>query len=186
MSLARDLGVASQVDATGPLPHRESTAELLAADLLWLPTITRRDGGPVANVPAKTYEYLGSGRPILALAGPGDVRDLLAGSPRCRVVVPSDDAPQAVADLIARAVRGEGPAATEPDPEDARAWRRAETARGVAAALRAAVRAKASSQDAVETRGVETAPARIPEPQPSPILATSEDPQGKASPEAAS
>ncbi|MCE9636103.1 MAG: hypothetical protein K8T90_10395, partial [Planctomycetes bacterium] len=134
---AREAGLVPSVEATGYLPHRETTAELLAGDLLWLPTITRRDGGPVSNVPAKTYEYLGSGRPVVSLAGPGDVRDALGGRTRCRVVAPGTGSAGALGEVIAAALAG-GLPPTDPDPEDARAFRRSETARGVAEALRAA------------------------------------------------
>lgn len=138
---ARSLGIEDRVDFAGYLPHREAAAEVLAADLLWLPAITRRDGGPVSNVPAKTYEYLGSGRPVLAYAGPGDVRDTVSGRPRCRVADPADPA---AADAIAR-VLAERPAAVAPDPPDAHPFRRSETARAVAAVLRRAAGRDAAS-----------------------------------------
>jgi glycosyltransferase involved in cell wall biosynthesis len=132
--VARSLGVADRVEALGPLPHREAVSHVLAADLLYLPTVTRTDGGPVSNVPAKTYEYLGSGRPVAALAGPGDVRDLVAGRDRVTLLEPSDE--DGLAALIARGATDGLPSAP-PDPEDAHAWRRAEVARRMAAVLRA-------------------------------------------------
>ena len=99
---------------------------MLAADLLYLPTVRRVDGGPVSNVPAKTYEYLGSGRPGAALAGPGDVREVVAGRDRVTLLDPSDA--QGLAALIARGAR-DGLPSVPADPPDAHAWRRSEVAR---------------------------------------------------------
>lgn len=131
---AEELGISDCVESLGYRPHRDAVAEVLAADLLYLPTITRRDGGAVANVPAKTYEYLGSGRPLAALAGPGDVRDLLAGRDRC-VLLPPDG--EGLAELVERSAAGRGPPAVAPDPDDARPWRRSATAERTAALLNA-------------------------------------------------
>ncbi len=138
ISFADDLGIGAYVEALGYLPHRDSVGEVAAADLLYVPTITRTDGGPVANVPAKTYEYLGSGRPIAALAGPGDVADLLAGRERAAILPPRDAA--ALAECIASAASGATLPATSPDPEDAHPWRRTEVARRMADVLRAVAR----------------------------------------------
>lgn len=143
--LARELGVEDRVDVAGPAPHRESIAHVLAADLLYLPTVTREDGERVSNVPAKTYEYLGSGRPIAALAGPGDVRDLLTPCVRA-TLLPPDDA-DALADLLSRRAAGEAAPASGPDPEDARPWRRDALAARMARALRAAAAPTAPSLD---------------------------------------
>ena len=41
---------------------------------MFLPLHTPNDGGPALVVPGKTYEYLGSGRPILAMGPAGDMR----------------------------------------------------------------------------------------------------------------
>lgn len=71
--MAAKLGVSSAIHTTGYLDHRESVRQLLASDVLWLtifdPTIT----------PGKIYEYMGTGRPILALAPEGAVRGALRG-----------------------------------------------------------------------------------------------------------
>jgi glycosyltransferase involved in cell wall biosynthesis len=126
LELAAEAGVDGIVEATGYLPHREAARHVLAADLLYLPTITRQDGAPVSNVPAKTYEYLGSGRPLAALAGPGDVRELVAGRERVTLLRPED--PEALAALLAAVRDGQGPEAAPVDPPDARPWRRGRVA----------------------------------------------------------
>jgi glycosyltransferase involved in cell wall biosynthesis len=146
-ALARSLGVADRVHATGYLPHREATSHLLAADLLYLPTVTRTDGAPVSNVPAKTYEYLGSGRPVAALAGPGDVRDLVGGRERVTLLAPRDA--DGLAALIAASAAGQGPAACDPDSPDVRPWRRGELAARMAGVLRDAAGAAAPAEVSV-------------------------------------
>jgi glycosyltransferase involved in cell wall biosynthesis len=140
---AEAIGVGASVEALGYRPHRESIGHLLAADLLYLPTITRLDGASVSNVPAKTYEYLGSGRPVAALAGPGDVRDLASGRVRVALLGPRDD--EGLAELLRRAGEPGGLAATPPDPPDTHALRRREVARLMAETLRRAVSPRSDS-----------------------------------------
>jgi glycosyltransferase involved in cell wall biosynthesis len=128
------LGVAAQVEILGYLPHREATSHLLAADVLYLPTVGRNDGRPSANVPQKTYEYLGSGRLVAAMTDAGDVRDLMTGRARCHVLPAKDVV--GLADLLARITPGSAPNALPPDPPDAHPWRRDEQARQMADVLR--------------------------------------------------
>jgi glycosyltransferase involved in cell wall biosynthesis len=137
LDFARALRVADVVEPLGYLSHRDSISHLLAADLLYLPSITRRDGLPVSNVPAKTYEYLGSGRPIVALAGPGDVRDVVSPCPRAAVLDPRDEV--GLTELLARRAAGEGPGPVAPDPPDAHSFRRDRIAAAIADVLGRAV-----------------------------------------------
>ena len=58
---AEKMGLASNILATGYLPHRESIAVLFASDVLWM---TMSDD---ISAPGKLYEYFGTGRPILGL-----------------------------------------------------------------------------------------------------------------------
>lgn len=79
------LGLKGIVDFPGPLPHAEARALQRAADALvvWKPT------GCDAAIPAKVYEYLDAGRPILALLADDEAGRLVreAGA----VVVPPGD-----------------------------------------------------------------------------------------------
>ena len=59
-----------------------------AADLLLLPMHDLPNGNRARLVPCKTYEYLASGRPILAALPEGDARDLLAGNRRSTSAAP--------------------------------------------------------------------------------------------------
>jgi glycosyltransferase involved in cell wall biosynthesis len=65
------------VEAHGYLPHEESLAFVRSADALFLPLHRLPRGGRATILPAKLYEYLASGRPILAAVPDGDARDLL-------------------------------------------------------------------------------------------------------------
>jgi hypothetical protein len=114
--------------------------------VLYLPTVTRTDGASVSNVPAKTYEYLGSGRPIAAMAGPGDVRELLSGRERVALLDPRDA--EGLAAHLATLAASPGPAALEPDPEDARPWRRDALARRMAGSLAEAAGSRVASEAA--------------------------------------
>jgi glycosyltransferase involved in cell wall biosynthesis len=62
------LGLKGIVEFSGPIPHAEARALQRAADalLLWSPR------GYRTNIPGKVYEYLDSGRPVLALLDPRD------------------------------------------------------------------------------------------------------------------
>src|SRR5947209_5704015 len=53
---------------------------LRSADLLFLPMQDLPPGTRAGIVPAKTYEYMASGTPILAGVPDGDARDLLAAA----------------------------------------------------------------------------------------------------------
>jgi glycosyltransferase involved in cell wall biosynthesis len=57
-------------------PHSESIAELVKADALLL--VVDEVDGSEGIVPGKIFEYIGAGRPIIALAPPGAVADLIA------------------------------------------------------------------------------------------------------------
>ena len=99
------------------VPHAETLDLMRTADLLYLPMQDLPAGHRAGLVPHKTYEYLASGRPILAAVPDGDARDLLAASGAARLCRPSDTAAIAahVEAAVARQVAGE--AEPRPDPE---------------------------------------------------------------------
>jgi len=121
-------GVVSEVDREqiasdqfvrmpGYLPHDRTLELLRTADLLFLPMQDIPQGRRAGIVPGKTYEYLGSGRPILAAVPAGDARDLLEEAGVAAICPPSD------IDCLAQAImahlerfRAGGPAPT-PKPE---------------------------------------------------------------------
>lgn len=98
------LGGSSLIREHGFLSHRATIALIRSADLLFLPMHDVPAGRRIAIVPCKTYEYLGSGRPILAAVPDGDARDFLAASGTARLTRPTDVAGMkaAILDALSR------------------------------------------------------------------------------------
>jgi len=95
----------------GYLDHAACIELMRSADLLFLPMHDLPVGQRARIVPGKTYEYLGSGRPILAGVPDGDARDLLSVLPWAHVCRPRDaEAMAAAITLEARRKRRGGPA----------------------------------------------------------------------------
>ena len=74
----------------GYRPHAETVELMRSADLLFLPMHDLPPGTRAGLVPGKTYEYLASGRPILAAVPDGDARELLAEAGNSLICRPSD------------------------------------------------------------------------------------------------
>lgn len=73
----RDSGLADRTTLDGYRPHREIVESMRTAGALFLPGAGLPPGTRELIVPGKTYEYLASGRPILAAIAPGDARSLV-------------------------------------------------------------------------------------------------------------
>jgi glycosyltransferase involved in cell wall biosynthesis len=71
----------------GNLPHRQALARALGADALLL-LVSPGEGGGL--VPAKLYEYLRLGRPLIAMAPAGDAATLAAEVMQAAVFAPND------------------------------------------------------------------------------------------------
>jgi glycosyltransferase involved in cell wall biosynthesis len=116
---AADLTVAAGSPVTrmaGYLPHDETLELVRTADLLFLPMQDLPPGVRAGIVPGKTYEYLGSGRRILAAVPEGDARDLLLEAGGALLCSPSDaeGMAAAIASELDRFVAGDP--ALPPDP----------------------------------------------------------------------
>jgi glycosyltransferase involved in cell wall biosynthesis len=74
----------------GYMAHAETVELVRTADLVFLPMHDLPPGVRAGLVPGKTYEYLASGRPILAAVPDGDARELLAEAGDARICRPSD------------------------------------------------------------------------------------------------
>jgi len=73
-ALARKYDVVEFIDCQPPIPYREALAEMLSADGL----LVMQASNCNEQIPAKIYEYLRAGRPILALTDPlGDTATTL-------------------------------------------------------------------------------------------------------------
>ena len=112
MAVACEMGLAGSVQVLGPLSRRETLRRLLDSNLLLL-----LGHNFTMQVPGKLYEYLRTGRPILALAPAGAQTDLLRTTGGAWIVEPDDAAGvvEAVRDAYRRWQAG------QPGPEaDAR------------------------------------------------------------------
>ena len=70
--------------------HAAAISLLRSADLLFLPMHDLPSGVRAGLIPAKTYEYIASGKPILAAVPEGDARDLLRSVGTATLCCPSD------------------------------------------------------------------------------------------------
>ncbi len=123
------------VQVRAPLPHREALREMAAADALLF--LLRDTPGIDDMVPARLYEYLRLGRPVLALAPPGAAQELVelhGGS----VIHPTDvdGLTQALTQIAAG---GPLPGAPNPDDPAVRAFERSAQALALGRALTALV-----------------------------------------------
>lgn len=95
--LAREHGIADIVEIAPALPYRAALAEMLAADgLLVLQAANCNE-----QVPAKLYEYLRAGRPVLALTDPAGDTAALMRAASIDTVAALDDA-EAIAEALPR------------------------------------------------------------------------------------
>ncbi len=85
------VGAAAAVETTGFLPRERALEELRCAHALLLLGLGI-DARAREALPAKTFECLASGRPILALVDGRDAQDLLAGQPGVACADPRDAA----------------------------------------------------------------------------------------------
>jgi glycosyltransferase involved in cell wall biosynthesis len=74
----------------GYLSHVDSVRLVRSADALFLGMQGLADGKRANSVPGKAYEYIASGRPIIAAVPPGDARDLLSSLENVIVCPPTD------------------------------------------------------------------------------------------------
>jgi glycosyltransferase involved in cell wall biosynthesis len=90
-----------RVIRTGMLPHAEMPAYLAACDVLVSPHGRQADGGEFFGSPTKLYEYMATGRPIVA-SRIGQIAEVLEHERSALLVEPDD--PPALAEAIVRLV----------------------------------------------------------------------------------
>ncbi|MFH7044207.1 glycosyltransferase [Paucibacter sp. JuS9] len=135
--LAGRHGAADFLDICPPLPYRDALAEMMAADAL----LVMQASDCNAQIPAKIYEYLRAGRPIIGLTDPaGDTAGVLraAGLPDVVRIDSAAAIEAALPDLLARWRAGSLPLAS---PAAVRAASRRSRARDMAAVLGASLEA---------------------------------------------
>jgi hypothetical protein len=89
-ALVRASPAAAFTTFTGYLNHSESVARIRGANLLFLPMHSLPPGRRATIVPGKTYEYIASGRHILAAVPDGDAKDFLIQSGNATICRPDD------------------------------------------------------------------------------------------------
>ena len=86
--MVRRLEATGVVRSLGLQPHQATIAAVQASDVL---LILQRGGTSAAShIPAKVFEYLYAAKPILAIAGPGVLAELLTASGLGVTVAPHD------------------------------------------------------------------------------------------------
>jgi hypothetical protein len=107
LDLAGEHGVSNFLEVLAPVPYKTALAEMLRADGL----LVMQASNCNAQVPAKVYEYLRAGRPILCLADPlGDTAGVIR-SAGIDAIARLDDAAD-IAQLLGRFLAGGAQAPT--------------------------------------------------------------------------
>lgn len=87
---AHRLGLKGNVEFRGYVKHTDALREMGRADALFFCLADSPSGERNDCVPQKLYEYIGSGKPILALVPPGDARDFLQRAGTALICEPRD------------------------------------------------------------------------------------------------
>lgn len=98
---AKRRGLLSHITEVGVLPHRDAVALMHSADVLYL---THADSTRQWAVPGKLYEYLASGRPVMALTNPDGETGQIIRQVGGGLAIAADD-PGALYQAIADACR---------------------------------------------------------------------------------
>jgi hypothetical protein len=111
LRLATEHGVRDFIEVLPPIAYRDALAEMLQADGL----LVMQASNCNAQIPAKLYEYLRSGRPILGLTDPAGDTACALQSAGINAIAALDSAP-AIAALLSRFLAGLDPTLrTTPD-----------------------------------------------------------------------
>ena len=94
-TMAREAGVESAIEICPAVGYREALAEMMAADGLLILQAANCN----AQIPAKLYEYLRAGRPILALTDPAGDTAATCRSAGLDAIAALDDATAIAAQL---------------------------------------------------------------------------------------
>jgi glycosyltransferase involved in cell wall biosynthesis len=105
--LAEELGVASRIEWTGALAHRDAVGRLAACDVLASPHVPLEGGEPFFGSPTKLFEYMAIGRPIVA-SRLEQIGEVLEDGRTGRLVRPGEpgELAQAIREVLAMPGRG--------------------------------------------------------------------------------
>lgn len=134
---AKEYGIAQFVEELGPVPHAQAINLMAQASVLYLPV--SKGLYEQTSLPGKLFEYLGSGRPILASASPdSEVAVTLDGVGGARCVAPGDI--QALASVLEALCGRQGSALFSPRiPDEVARYTRSSLTRKLASVLDSAV-----------------------------------------------
>jgi glycosyltransferase involved in cell wall biosynthesis len=133
---ARRSSAAPLVRFAGYVPHERNLELVRTADLLFLPMHNLPHGRRSRIVPGKAYEYMASGRPVLAAVPDGDARDFLSRCGTALLCRPDDaDGMVRILDRVYTAWRNGG-ASGCPDREFLSQFDRRKLTRDLASAFR--------------------------------------------------
>ena len=119
------------VELIGYVPHGESIAHLMRSEMSLLIVDEAKESAEI--VPGKVYEYMGVGRPILALAPEGSAIEALIRETGTGFSRPQSDLPGIAEALITAIDRWKGAQAiSDPDPDKVKSYERRESARQLA------------------------------------------------------
>ncbi len=105
-SLGQEYGIMPFIDICPPIPYRDALVEMMRADGL----LVMQSNGCNDQIPAKIYEYLRAGRPMLCLADPiGDTAGVMkqAGLPDVAALESADDIAALLPEFLARLRQGQ-------------------------------------------------------------------------------
>ncbi len=121
--LVRELGLDERVTVTGLVPRADVPERLASADVLVLPTVATPSARYTS--PLKLFEYMASGRPIVA-SDLEPIREVLTDGQNARLVPPGEPAALATAvrDLLADPAQAEQLARTAFEQASSYSWSR--------------------------------------------------------------
>jgi glycosyltransferase involved in cell wall biosynthesis len=90
VDIVRESGLSDIVRFTGYVPHKETIGLIMTADILFLCMHNVAEGKRATTVGGKDYEYMASGRPILAAVPEGDSKDFLTKCGTALICRPDD------------------------------------------------------------------------------------------------
>jgi len=132
----REMALGDVVEIAGYLPHGRAVRRSAEADALFCVQVGFRDAGKrVPYVPAKLYEYLATGKPILAPVAEGDTKEVLRESGLGFFADPRD--PEDIARVLMRLCEQHNTSgiAVKPNWDFIRRFERRELTRRLAAVL---------------------------------------------------
>jgi glycosyltransferase involved in cell wall biosynthesis len=130
-NMLRSTSFASSIETVAYIPHQESIAALMRSDVSLLIVDQAKESAEI--VPGKVYEYLGVGKPVLALAPADSAIQKLIDRSHAGRCVPQEDV-EAIAVAILEFYRSwhSGLPLTQPDTEFISSFERRESAKQLA------------------------------------------------------